>query len=52
VRSEVRHQSVLLDLSLIFLTVLVVLSRQSGYCMQLLRGLPQPDSAVLSACLT
>jgi lipopolysaccharide/colanic/teichoic acid biosynthesis glycosyltransferase len=47
----VQHQSVLLDLALIFLTVLVVLSRRSGYCMQWLRGLPRPDSAVLSASL-
>jgi lipopolysaccharide/colanic/teichoic acid biosynthesis glycosyltransferase len=47
----VQHQSVLLDLALIFLTVLVVLSHRSGYYVQWLKGLPQPDSAVLSASL-
>jgi lipopolysaccharide/colanic/teichoic acid biosynthesis glycosyltransferase len=45
----VQHQSILLDLSLICMTVLVMVSRQGRYCIQLLRGLPQPDSAVLSA---
>jgi lipopolysaccharide/colanic/teichoic acid biosynthesis glycosyltransferase len=47
----VQHQSALLDLFLIFLTVLVILSRESGYCLRLLKGLPQPDSVVLSVNL-
>jgi len=47
----VQHQSALLDLFLIFLTVLVILSREKRYCLQLLKGLPQPDSVVLSGSL-
>jgi len=47
----VQHQSLLLDLSLILLTILVVLFHRSVCCSQLLRDLPQPNSAVLSANL-
>jgi len=47
----VRHQSLTLDLSLILLTILVVLFRRRGYCVQWLRDLPQPRSVVLSANL-
>jgi len=47
----VQHQSVLLDLLLVLLTVLVILSRERGYCRQWLKGLPQPDSVVLSGSL-
>jgi lipopolysaccharide/colanic/teichoic acid biosynthesis glycosyltransferase len=48
----VRNQSMRLDLFLIFLTVLVMLSRERKYCMQWLKNLPQPDSAILLASLT
>ena len=47
----VQHQSTLLDLILLFLTVLVILSPGRGYCLPWLKGLPQPDSAVLSGRL-
>ncbi len=47
----VQHQSMLLDLTLLFLTVLVILAPGRGYCLQWLKGLPQPDSAVLSGSL-
>jgi lipopolysaccharide/colanic/teichoic acid biosynthesis glycosyltransferase len=47
----VQHQSALLDLILLFLTVLVLLSPGRGYGLQWLKGLPQPDSAVLSGSL-
>jgi lipopolysaccharide/colanic/teichoic acid biosynthesis glycosyltransferase len=47
----VQHQSALLDLLLLLLTVLVILLPARGYCLQWLKGLPQPDSAVLSGSL-
>jgi lipopolysaccharide/colanic/teichoic acid biosynthesis glycosyltransferase len=47
----VQHQSALLDLFLLFLTVLVILLPERGYGLQWLKGLPQPDSAVLSGSL-
>jgi lipopolysaccharide/colanic/teichoic acid biosynthesis glycosyltransferase len=47
----VQHQSTRLDLLLILMTVWVVLSRRSRYCMQLLRDLPQPRSALVAASL-
>lgn len=47
----VQHQSALLDLFLLFLTVLVLLAPGRGYCLQWLKGLPRPDSAVLSGSL-
>jgi lipopolysaccharide/colanic/teichoic acid biosynthesis glycosyltransferase len=47
----VQHQSVLLDLLLLLLTVLVMLFPGRGYCLQWLKGLPQPDSALLSGIL-
>jgi lipopolysaccharide/colanic/teichoic acid biosynthesis glycosyltransferase len=47
----VQHQSVPLDLLLLLLTVLVILLPKRGYCLQWLKGLPQPDSAVLAGSL-
>jgi lipopolysaccharide/colanic/teichoic acid biosynthesis glycosyltransferase len=47
----VQHQCVLLDLLLLLMTVLVILSPERGYGLQWLKGLPQPDSAVLSGSL-
>jgi lipopolysaccharide/colanic/teichoic acid biosynthesis glycosyltransferase len=47
----VQHQSALLDLLLIFLTVLVILFREGRYGLPLLKGLPQPDAGVLSGSL-
>jgi lipopolysaccharide/colanic/teichoic acid biosynthesis glycosyltransferase len=47
----VQHRSLLLDLTLLFLTVLIVLAPGRGYCLPWLKGLPQPDSAVLSGRL-
>jgi len=48
----VQHQSTALDLLLILLTIWVVMFPKSSYHVRLLKDLPQPDSAVLSACLT
>jgi lipopolysaccharide/colanic/teichoic acid biosynthesis glycosyltransferase len=47
----VQHQSVPLDLLLLFLTVLVILLPARGYGLQWLKGLPQPDSVVLAGGL-
>jgi lipopolysaccharide/colanic/teichoic acid biosynthesis glycosyltransferase len=48
----VQHQSIVLDLLLILLTVWVVLFPKSRPFARLLRDLPQPNSAILSAWLT
>ena len=45
----VQHQSAALDLRLILLTIWVVLFPKNRYHAKLLRDLPQPDSAILSA---
>jgi lipopolysaccharide/colanic/teichoic acid biosynthesis glycosyltransferase len=47
----VQHQSACLDLLLLLLTVLVVLWPEREYCLQWLKGLPRPDSAVLAGRL-
>jgi lipopolysaccharide/colanic/teichoic acid biosynthesis glycosyltransferase len=47
----VQHQSAKLDLLLILMTVLVVLCRRSRHCVQWLRDLPQPRSALVAASL-
>jgi lipopolysaccharide/colanic/teichoic acid biosynthesis glycosyltransferase len=44
----VQHQSALLDLLLLFSTVLVILSPERKYGLPWLKGLPQPDSVVLA----
>ncbi len=44
------HQSISLDLLLVCLTIWVVFAPKGRRCVKLLRGLPQPDSAVLAAC--
>jgi lipopolysaccharide/colanic/teichoic acid biosynthesis glycosyltransferase len=47
----VQHQSLCLDLLLLALTVLIILWPERGYCLQWLKGLPQPDSVVLAGSL-
>jgi lipopolysaccharide/colanic/teichoic acid biosynthesis glycosyltransferase len=47
----VQHQSAGLDLLLFCLTILVLLWPEKAYCLQWLKDLPRPDSAVLSGSL-